>query len=173
MKIKSLLAILVIGMAVEMSFPCAIAADWGEDDWTDWDDDEVEVDDEEGGEGWSSSSSYYYEDQGSFGESDVGAFGHGGTENSYWIIARNGDRTRALQIPLYRCAKEEISPDDSGSLVIFEQYPNGMIREYYMGTVRSGRTYNAWFRADSRGIHTCWYRVDGGRRSDVIRYRVY
>jgi hypothetical protein len=93
--------------------------------------------------------------------------------NSLWIVDATGwNRRLSLCMPMYRWAREEIVPATGGYLTVYERYPSGYIRSYYMGYVYPHHRYKLWFYADEPGTHEVWYKV-GWQESNHIWFYVW
>jgi len=96
----------------------------------------------------------------------------GSNESELWIVSpySSNVRTAYLEIAKDRTAKELIIPDMSGTLTLYEEYPNGENVSYYSDfQVVKGHVYRTWFQADTIGRHKLRYEVYDSK-SNVTSY---
>jgi len=143
------------------------------------------TEDEDGEEVWIEDENFYSDTRGSDGEElDWEHIGHPGIpgpeENGLWIVYPYSNSQLATQIviPKGRYAKELLTPGRSGSLTVYEKYPNGDVKSYVPGWhVVEDHVYKIWFFADTVGVHTVRYKVHDEKHnvttySNQIQYDV-
>jgi hypothetical protein len=101
------------------------------------------------------------------------AYDWGSNQNIFHIVSANGNKvTQYVDMPLYSYARALIIPAYSGQLILEETYPSGNVRQYQLGWVPAHSQYRLWFYADSSGIHTSRYYING-QPSDTVTHNVH
>ncbi|GEM_PF-2418446 len=92
--------------------------------------------------------------------------------NGLWIVDSTGlNRYPEMSVPLNGYAREEITPSVEGQITIEEMYPDGKVRTFGMGYVRSYHVYKMWFFGDVPGTHMIRYNING-YYSNIVRFYV-